>query len=411
MFISKSKEMMTKSFEKTRYTFQKIPKMNFDKDYGIYMHVPFCYSKCTFCPFYKELFNEKLKNAYLEAIKQEIQQTPIKGEARWLYIGGGTPNTLTINELQRIITVLNKKTNIKTKGIELLPSLLTEEYLEGLKKISFTKISIGIETFSERVKRITARKSTTYQQIKKIVSHAKSLGLHVAVDLMVGLPEQSEKVFLDDIQKIGIIKPDQITIYPYMVIRGVSAKTSYTTKEQFQLIEKAAEKLINAGYNRKSVWIFVLPETQKEAIYDSSQDELIKDYCGFGPASFSTYGNWKVVKPELSVWLEDIRNGNYRAFVTEKDKQTDNWRRFANKIYDLKVKDDRNFPLGIRFFDFLLRLFGYYRHGYLTDKGRYFSHIITKGVVEALPFPIQNSKVVTNYEDYLQIKKAIRKKD
>ncbi|NHK31572.1 MAG: radical SAM protein [Asgard group archaeon] len=409
MLTKISKRMMTKSFKKTKYQFMPTPETNFVNNLGIYIHVPFCYTKCSFCPFYKEIYSDKMKEQYVEALIQEISSSNIQGESKWIYFGGGTPNTLSIEDFSRIVQSLKNKIAINNMGVELLPSLVTDEYLIGLKELGFSKISIGIETFSQEVIKKTGRKESNYQHISKIISKAKQLGFHVAVDLMVGLPKQTSKTFFDDISKIIQIKPDQITIYPFMVIRGVKAIPSCSSKEQFTLIEKVAKDLLSAGYDRKSVWIFVLSGTDVNNVYDSSKDELVCDYCGFGPASFSTYDNWKVVKPELSIWIDNIQKGKSFSLVAPKTKGTDDWRKFANKIYDLKIKNDYKFPFHIRLFDFILRLTGFYRNGYLTDKGRYFSHEITKAVVESLPFPIQNSDCVINYDEYQRYKNRILK--
>jgi coproporphyrinogen III oxidase-like Fe-S oxidoreductase len=320
---------------------------------------------------------------------------------------GRTPNTLTIQDLERIVAELKLKIVISNMGIELLPALVTYDYLKGLHNIGFTKISIGIETFNEETILKTGRKGTTFEHISDIINFAQGHGLVVAVDMMIGLPSQNDETFEQDIEKLIQIRPDQITIYPYMVIRDVQAEPSCTTKEQFIYIEKAADQLKAVGYHRKSVWIFTLPDTIGKNVYDSSKDELINDYCGFGPASFSTYGSWKVVKQEIYVWLNSIENGTSYSFIAAKTKSTDDWRKFANRIYDLKLETSHKFPMYIRFFDGLLRLAGYHKDGYLTEKGRYFSHEITKAVVESLPFPLQNPACVENYQEYLDVKKRI----
>ena len=143
--------MVKKSFKKTIYEFKEIPKLKLKNDFGIYIHVPFCYKKCSFCPFYKEIFNQKLKEKYLKAIFREINESEYEVAPKWVYIGGGTPNTLKISELKSMIKCLQKKSKLKSIGIELLPSILNKEYINGLKDIGFTKISLGIESLSETV--------------------------------------------------------------------------------------------------------------------------------------------------------------------------------------------------------------------------------------------------------------------
>jgi coproporphyrinogen III oxidase-like Fe-S oxidoreductase len=80
-----SKKMMTKSFKKTKYLFTETPPPHFGEKLGVYLHVPFCHTKCTFCPFYKELYNQDLKEKYVDALITEISNTPIGGNAEWVY--------------------------------------------------------------------------------------------------------------------------------------------------------------------------------------------------------------------------------------------------------------------------------------------------------------------------------------
>jgi len=401
MLIQRSKEMMQTSFEKTLYQFMEIPKPVFGGYFGIYIHVPFCLSKCSFCPFYKELFSERWKRQYLDAILKEIDDTDIQGEAKWIYFGGGTPNTLAVKDIYKITERIRGKVQINSMGIELLPALLSEEYIRELKSIGFTKVSMGVESFSGEAINKTGRKTTTYDQARGLIEFAKSLGLWVNVDMMVGLPNQDANAFRYDTKKISTILPDQITIYPFMVIRGLKATPSSPPKEQFELIEEADEMLRRCGYSRKGVWTFALGDN----IYDSSRDELIENYAGFGPGAFSTYGDWKVVNPELDVYVYNFENGKRMGFVAHKTKASDEWRKFARMIYDLKVDNTYKLPSYIKTFLLLLKLTGYIKHGILTRKGRIFAHEITKTVVESLPFPVQNPGCVENYDEYISYKR------
>ncbi len=398
-----SSEMMRKSFENTFYKFMEKPEPRFDEDFGIYVHVPFCPTKCSFCPFYKELFAEELKEQYMEAICGEIEETDMEGQSRWVYFGGGSPNTLTIDELGRIVGCFESKVKIEEMGIELLPIFVSFEYLRGLKECGFTKISIGVESFSKEVICKTGRKTSTYEHLKQIIEFARSLGLWVNVDMMVGLPDQDSNIFRKDIQRIATIYPDQITIYPFMVIGRMKATPGIPADEQFQLIEEVGERLSKNGYGRKGVWTFTLGDD----IYDSSRDELTEDYAGFGPSAFSTYGNWKVVNPEIEVYLKDFENGKKMGFVAKKSKASDEWRKFARMIYDLRYDNSFEFPFYIKSFISLMKLTGYIKGESLTEKGKIFAHKITKTVVESLPFPIQKPDCIENYNEYISYKNTI----
>ncbi len=394
---SSSKKMMKKSFGKTRYNYRDIPVAKIGNGFGIYVHVPFCHTKCSFCPFYKELYDEKKKEKYLDAICREIGESSMEGKARWLYFGGGTPNTLTIEELRRVLTEIRKKAKLDNIGIELLPALLDPDYLTGLKELGFTKVSIGIESLSKKVMRKTGRKLDKARHTKDMIEKAKSSGLMVNVDIMIGLPGQEDGTFDSDIKTVSRIKPDQVTIYPFMIIRGLEAEPSMPDNQQFMNIEKAWDILEKAGYKRKGVWTFC----QGRDVYDSSRDELVRDYIGFGPAAFSTYGDWKIVNPELDVYLNNMNNGDRKAFIARKTKGADEWRKFAGMIYDLRCKRSPDLPAYVNLYIAVLNLARYGKKGKLTPKGKIFAHALTKTVVESLPFPVQNPEVVDNYGEYL----------
>ena len=117
MIIEKSNELMKKAFSGVTYRYEQVPDYKIKGEFGIYIHVPFCYSKCNFCPFYKEIFNEKQKNRYVKALSNEIECKDIKGNAKWIvYIGGGTPNYASLKDLSDIIT----KVKEKVRGLKVL---------------------------------------------------------------------------------------------------------------------------------------------------------------------------------------------------------------------------------------------------------------------------------------------------
>lgn len=397
MITEISKTMMQQSFKKTTYQFGEVPTAALHDTFGIYVHVPFCYSKCSFCPFYKEVYSDQLKDQYMVAIQKEITSCNMTGTAQWVYFGGGTPNTLGIPDLNTIVQHLIHKVALQSMGIELLPALVTTEYLEGLKTMGFTKVSIGVESFADFLDD-TGRKTDTKDHIKEIIETAHSNGLWVNVDIMVGLPGQDHQAFLNDIAIMSEMGPDQVTIYPFMAIRGVSVAHSMPDVRQFDLIEKACNILLRSGYTREGVWTFA----RGSDLYDSSRDELVQDYIGFGPAAFSTYNGWKVVNPGLYRYVENM--GERMGFISLKSRKTDDWRKFARMVYDLKCERSKELPPTIRLFVWLLERAGYCKNGTLTKKGITFAHAITKTVVESLPFPIQNPACVSNYDEYTQYK-------
>ena len=388
--------MLQRSFAGTVYHFQKVPPMSYRGNFGVYVHIPFCRSKCSFCPFYKEVYSEEACTGFLEAIVREIEESDIEGAAKWVYFGGGTPNILPIHAIVSIKNTIGRKLSLEAVGIELLPALIQKSYLQELAANGFTKISIGIESFSREILRTTGRTLSMSDNYREMVAFAQSRDMWVNTDLIVGLPDQQREDFLDDIRQVRSIRPDQVTIYPLMTIRGAKPQAGIPSGEQFCLIEEASELLAGEGYTRKNIWTYALGD----GLYDSSADELVDNYIGFGPSAFSTWERWKVVNPPLDKYAAMLAKGERMGLVAAKSKATDDWRQFARMVYDLKGHTDPDLPGYVNAVIALLRRARYVSNGTLTSKGRKFAHTITKTVVESLPFPIQNPGCVDNWEEY-----------
>lgn len=169
---------------------------------GIYIHIPFCNSVCIYCDFTKMVGNEEKKNKYIQKLLKEIDfyynlnYNKILG-CETVYIGGGTPNSLSLEQLELIFKKIEPiLTNSKENTIELNPELITKDLILLLKKYHFNRLSIGVETFNDERLKILHRHhdtKTVFDKIKLI----KELGINnINIDLIFGLPNQT----LDDIK-------------------------------------------------------------------------------------------------------------------------------------------------------------------------------------------------------------------
>ncbi|MBS7620879.1 hypothetical protein KEJ32_01975, partial [Candidatus Bathyarchaeota archaeon] len=129
------------------------------------------------------------------------------------------------------------------------------------------------------------------------------------------------------------IGPNQVTIYPYLLIPGVIANPGADFQSVFKTIESAWNILKENGYKRDSVWVFA----KSHRIYDSAKDELVSYYFGLGPAAFSTCGNIQTVNPPIELYLHILRNSKRLAFYTELDEKAKAWRTFAHELYKLQL--------------------------------------------------------------------------
>ncbi len=385
MIIPMSRRFLKRSFDKTIYKFQDKPEQVLDGAFGIYVHVPFCKSLCNFCPFYKELYNFSQCSKYVDAVISEIEKSPIEGKADWLYFGGGTPNMLTVHQLAQIKDAIQAKVKVEKVGIELLPDVLNAEYIKELRIAKFTKASIGVESLQPDVLKGTGRSVPGKEGIAQLVKEVKYRGLWLNLDFMIGLPGQDRKSFLEDIKTASQLDTDQVTIYPFMRLGKIKTEASLPDKDQYHIMEKAGQMLEKAGYKRHGLWTF----SRGNDMYDFPMVEPMHDYLGFGPGAVSSYGQWKIVNPEVKVYLDDWKAGKSRGFVAEKTEESDNWRKFARKLYDMDFTDTSEFVKEQKKVVNLLKKSGFItKDGQLTEKGTIYAHDITKTIIENMPHPV-----------------------
>lgn len=393
-----SQKFMAESFQRARYCWNVRPEIELDGNYGMYINIPFCSSFCTFCPFYKVLYRKEQINKYLDALIREIGAQKLPGPPAWIYFGGGTPNVLGIEELRLIVEAIRKKCGFPEAGIELMPARVTRDYLFKLKDMGFRKISLGVETLNDSVNLRQHRETVSTGHLEDCFRWAREADLFVNMDLMVGLYGQDASAFINDILTVNEWRPDQITVYPFMVIRGLKVQSGMTEEQQFELIEQTWEILRQHGYSRLSPWTF----TTSAGEYDCSKAELVSDYIGFGAGSFTTNKSWKVVNPPVDYYIESIDKPDRKALLAQKDASADHWRQFGWMLTELRVETRTNLPLMINLYIVWLRVAGYIRHRQFTGKGLLLAHFLMKTIVESLPFPIQDTSKIINQIDYFK---------
>jgi len=402
MLVNLASHMLRRRLGRTRYTFQSAPAVEMQGHYGIYLNIPFCPTRCAFCPFYAEPVHRHAESldAYVDAVIEEIRQSRLLDRPAWLYTGGGTPNTLTTEQLGRLVAAIREQVEPGPLGIELLPALVTPAYLRGLREIGFSRISMGIQTFDEQAVRNTGRTCRMDESLADMVKTAQALGFWVSLDLMVGLQDQSAEKFARDIEAVIQIGPDQVAVYPIIHVRGVNYKfkESLSTHQQYELIESAHEQMARHGYQRRTAWIFA---HSTDEVYDTSGNEIGMEYVGFGAGAYSVFGLWKVMNPPIQAYLRGIGQGQRMAFVSRRGRSNEEMRRVSKMIYNLQV-DVQGLRGMSKLAVNLLEWAGYARKGALTPKGRYLAHEISRAGMEALPFPIQDLSSVTNRDFYQQ---------
>ena len=245
---------------------------------GLYVHIPFCKSICNFCPYCKVRYSEELCNRYIDALIQEIHmvgsQCSGKKHATSLYFGGGTP-ALAVDRIDEIISALGEHFDISEGiGLELHPDNVNEETLAILKKAGVTKISIGVQSFSDKYSAILGRKKI---DTEAMVSALKKVPFEtVSMDLIFALPDQTFEDLKEDIDKAFSFGANHVAIYPFIDFTFTDSPVkSMSKKKKRKLLDEITKYCYSKGYSRNSIWTF----SRDEAEYSSMTRE---NFLGFG---------------------------------------------------------------------------------------------------------------------------------
>ena len=270
---------------------------------GIYIHVPFCESRCAYCDFYSTTLLSH-RSAYVDMVCRELQlRLPeLQGAPiETIYLGGGTPSTLTIEEFSSILTSL-RNFHLSTFNFQLAeitleanPDDLTEEYVQGLCTLPFNRVSIGIQSFHDRTLKLVGRRHTAEQAIEAVRRCQRSGLTNISIDLIYGLPGETLADWAYSLDQAIALGVKHISAYHLTYEEGTrlwrmqeQGTVSPIDEEQsIRSFELLREKLLAAGYEHYEISNFSLPGFHSR--HNSSYWQGIT-YLGVGPGAHSYDG-------------------------------------------------------------------------------------------------------------------------
>lgn len=317
VITSLTRVWLTRSFKPFLFTNahdQSLPYQD-AKGLGLYIHIPFCRSLCDFCPYCKVAYREDLAQAYVVALKKEIELVGSGSERKkitTLYFGGGSP-ALLANEIGGIIETVQKYFEITEGiGLELHPEDVTEKTLHTLKSAGVTRISIGIQSFSEDYLELLGRGALDYQ---RMFEQLRSVPFEtVSIDLIFALPGQTIERVKQDIDIAFSNGANQIAIYPFIDF-------TYTKRKFEKMSESSKKKLLSEiveyckqhGYVRDSIWTFAKSDVPK---YSSMTRE---NFLGFGCSATTLLKNqFKINTFSIPEYIERVESGMLPTALTLK---------------------------------------------------------------------------------------------
>jgi oxygen-independent coproporphyrinogen-3 oxidase len=296
---------------------------------GIYLHIPFCRKRCTFCYFkvYTDK-NSKEIQAYLDAAVAELKlfaAKPFIGgrKPKFIYFGGGTPSYISARQLTRLVTAMKELLpwdEVEEVAFECEPGTLSESKLRATKNLGVTRLSLGVENFDDAILRQNGRAHGA-REIPKAYDYARSIGFRqINIDLIAGMVGETDENWRDNVRRVVEMSPEMVTIYqmeiPHNTVifkemkivgQAVAPVASWTKKREW--VRYAFAELEKAGYTVTSTTTAVKDPQKHPFLY---REYLWRgaDMIGLGVASFSHVGGTHFQNDnEFESYIAKLRQG------------------------------------------------------------------------------------------------------
>ena len=287
---------------------------------GIYIHVPFCRSKCEYCDFYSVTTKEDgLMDAYLEAICAHIKESGALAPAYkvdTVYFGGGTPSFFGADGMATILTTIRKSFDVTDDAeitFEANPDSVSDKLLRRLRGEGFNRVSLGIQCDNDEILKKIGRPHNYAQAVAAVQRIRKAGYKNLSLDLIYGLPGQTRQSWQETLQRVLMLSPDHISCYGLKVEEGTPL---YQYKDycslpdddtQADMYLDAVEILRTRGYRQYEISNFC-----RKGQYSRHNMKYWKggEYLGFGPSASSDFaGKRFTAVRSLREYIDGIRTG------------------------------------------------------------------------------------------------------
>ncbi|MDR9499315.1 MAG: oxygen-independent coproporphyrinogen III oxidase [Hydrogenovibrio sp.] len=284
---------------------------------SLYFHIPFCDTVCFFCACNKIWTRDRKKTTpYLERLFKEIElQSRLFDSSRkvdQLHLGGGTPTFISQDEMRQLMETTRRHFNLHDDdsgeySIEIDPREASRESVLGLRELGFNRMSLGVQDFDERVQKAVNRIQTESETFEVLEAAHESGFMSVNIDLMYGLPHQTEQSFLKTLDRVLESNPDRFSIFNYAHMpamfptqKKMDESAMPGPDEKLAIMHAATERLLQAGYIYIGMDHFAKPDDElavaqrEETLYRNFQGYSTHAECdliGMGATSISLLNN------------------------------------------------------------------------------------------------------------------------
>lgn len=268
---------------------------------GLYLHIPFCKSKCAYCDFYSLPHSEALMDDYVERLTSHLLETAPMAAGHTVdtvYFGGGTPSYLGSERMAKLLQTVKKNYRVDRRAeitMEANPdSLFDWKELRALRRMGLNRISLGVQASNDEMLRRLGR-IHTWQQVCDAVETARRAKIpELSLDLIYGLPEQTMEQWKKTLQDVLQLQPQHISCYGLKLEEGTPLWQQRDTlilpddDLQADMYLYAVDFLAQNGYEQYEISNFARPG---HASRHNMKYWTLSEYAGFGPGAHSDFGN------------------------------------------------------------------------------------------------------------------------
>ena len=293
---------------------------------GLYIHIPFCKSRCTYCAFYSTTA-EQMKQAYVDAVcrEMELRNAIYEKEGKnigqtiaTVYLGGGTPSQLSPTQLQQLFDAIARHYDVSDDAeitIECNPDDVTEAFAELLQSLPVNRVSMGAQTFDDDRLQFIHRRHTS-EQVTTAIQRLRKKGIHnISIDLMYGFPDETLEEWEYDIQQALALNVEHISAYALTYEEGTplyrlqeEGKVKEIDEERsLAMYDRLIDRLQEAGYEHYEISNFSRKGWRSR--HNSSYWQLVP-YIGIGAAAHSYDGRqrqWNIA--DINSYINHIQQG------------------------------------------------------------------------------------------------------
>lgn len=333
--------------------------------YSLYIHIPYCISKCKYCDFFSKPCNKGVPSDYVQALKNEIKWRLCgveSAEVKSIYIGGGTPSLLSKIQLSEILDTVKMNSELKKDceiTIEVNPDDVTEEFLKNISNLGINRLSVGIQSMNDKVLKYSGRRANVECNLKALECIKNNWNGIFSVDLICAMPFETSKTFVEGIKTVCKYEPEHISLYSLTIEAETPFGKMYENNDFNYDWDKAdlmwiegRKKLIENGYAQYEVSNFC--KTGYECKHNLSYWNH-ENYIGTGSGGTGTvYPDRWTNTNDLSCYISFWNNLNKKKIekeeipqVNEKiEKQTSEFEFFMmglRKLSGIKESDYKSF--------------------------------------------------------------------